>query len=88
MIVLVVKAQRQETLRNRVNLIIVCYNLKRLMSILGPKELKNRLKGLGLLLLAIYHPIKDHLSLLGHILNFQVPNLWYDKTFRNPLKLT
>jgi hypothetical protein len=47
----------KENVLSEVNLIMICYNLKRLMSILGTKELKNRLKGLGLLLLAIYHLI-------------------------------
>jgi len=78
----------KENVLSEVNLIMICYNLKRLMSILGPKELKNRLKGLGLPLLTIYHPILDHLSLLVLIPNLQVPNLWYDNTSHNPLKLT
>ena len=78
----------KENVLSEVNLIMICYNLKRLMSILGSKELKNRLKGLGLPLLTIYHPILDHLSLLVHIPNLQVPNLWYDNTSHNPLKLT
>lgn len=32
---------------SEVNLIMICYNLKRIMSILDPKDLKNRLKELG-----------------------------------------
>ncbi len=32
---------------SEVNLIMICYNLRRIMSILDPKDLKNRLKELG-----------------------------------------
>lgn len=73
---------------SEVNLIMICYNLRRLMSILGPKELKNKLKGLGPLLLAIYHPILDLVSQLVPIPNLRTPKLWYNKTSLNRPKLT
>jgi hypothetical protein len=34
----------KQNVLSEVNLIMICYNLRRLMSILDPKELKNRLK--------------------------------------------
>lgn len=38
----------KQNVLSEVNLIMMCYNLRRVMSILDPKELKNRLKQLGL----------------------------------------
>ena len=47
----------KQNVLSEVNLIMMCYNLRRLMSILDPKVLKNRLKELG-------HALED---LFGHI---------------------
>tara|TARA_R110002049_G_scaffold181272_2_gene348566 strand:+ start:191275 stop:191511 length:237 start_codon:yes stop_codon:yes gene_type:complete len=38
----------KQNVLSEVNLIMICYNLTRLTSILDPKELKNKLKTLGL----------------------------------------
>ena len=38
----------KQNVLSKVNMIMICYNLTRLMSILDPTALKNRLKGLGL----------------------------------------
>lgn len=50
---------------SEVNLMMTCYNLRRLMSILGPKELKNRLKGLEPSTFGLYGPFS---ALWGHFL--------------------
>ncbi|HMB63400.1 MAG TPA: IS1182 family transposase [Eudoraea sp.] len=47
----------KENVLSEVNLIMICYNLGRLMSILDPKELKNRLKQLGLKLFRLFGAI-------------------------------
>ncbi len=47
----------KENVLSEVNLIMMCYNLRRLMSILGPNGLKNKLKGLALDLYNIFAPI-------------------------------
>ena len=73
----------KENVLSEVNLIMICYNLRRLMSILDPKELKNKLKGLGLELSGIYHPIRDLVSLLIPIPNPQGLKLRYNKTSLN-----
>ncbi|SDN09513.1 Transposase DDE domain-containing protein [Kriegella aquimaris] len=44
-----------------VDLIMICYNLRRLMAILGPRALKNRLKGLGLGLSRLFGAISANL---------------------------
>jgi len=52
---------RQNVL-SEVNLIMICYNLSRLMAILDPKELKNRLKKLALEISPIFERISGILS--------------------------
>lgn len=47
----------KQNVLSEVNLLMICYNLKRLMTILDPKELKNRLKALWSLLNLIYEVI-------------------------------
>ena len=47
----------KENVLSEVNLIMMCYNLRRLMSILDPKVLKNRLKELGHALEDLFGPI-------------------------------
>ena len=41
---------------------MICYNLRRLMSILSPKELKNRLKSIYLFVLYTIDPILDYIK--------------------------
>ncbi len=77
----------KQNVLSEVNLVMICYNLRRLMSILGPKELKNRLKRLRPILLAIYHQILDPVSLLVTIPNLHEPKIWFNKTSPNRLKL-
>ena len=48
---------------SEVNLIMICYNLRRLMSIMQPKELKNMLKRLELELTAFLGAIS---AIFGH----------------------
>ncbi len=57
---------------SEVNLVMICYNLTRLVSILDPKDLKYRLKRLGLKLSRIFWAIS---AILGRFL-FQ-GNLFY-----------
>ena len=64
----------KQNVLSEVNLIMICYNLRRLMSILDPIELKNRLKELGL---ELFHPLEAISAILGGFL-FQ-PNLFYRK---------
>ncbi|WP_034256874.1 transposase, partial [Arenibacter latericius] len=73
---------------SEVNLMMTCYNLRRLMSILGPKELKNRLKELRPMISAILRPILDLVSQLLTIPRLQTPELRNDKTSFNRLKLS
>ncbi len=47
----------KQNVLSEVNLLMICYNLKRLMTILDPKELKNRLKALCSILNLIYNVI-------------------------------
>jgi len=47
----------KENVLSEVNLVMICYNLKRLMAILGPKELKYRLEQLGLELSRLFATI-------------------------------
>lgn len=47
----------KENVLAEVNLIMICYDLKRLMHILGSRALKNRLKGLGLILSVLFGDI-------------------------------
>ena len=77
----------KENVLSEVNLVMICYNLRRLMSILDPKELKNKLKGLGFALSGIYRPILDLISLLIPVPNLQGLKLQYDKTSINSLEL-
>ena len=44
----------KENVLSEVNLMMICYNLRRLMSIFTIKELKNRLKGLKSIRLVLY----------------------------------
>ena len=60
----------KENVLSEVNLIMICYNLRRLMSIFTIKELKNRLKGL----------MSIRLSFIGRFL-VPVTN-YYTKTIR------
>lgn len=73
---------------SEVNLMMTCYNLRRLMSILGPKELKNRLKELRPIISAILRPILDLVSQLLTIPKLQTPELRNDKTSLKRLKLS
>lgn len=73
---------------SEVNLMMTCYNLRRLMSILGPKELKNRLKELRTMILAILRPILDLVRQLLTIPRLQTPELRNDKTSLNRLNLS
>lgn len=67
---------RQNVL-SEVNLIMICYNLSRLMAILDPKELKNRLKRLGAELLSIFKVIS---GVQGHFLF--IGSLFYSEKTR------
>lgn len=62
----------KENVLSEVNLIMICYNLTRLMSILDPKDLMNRLKQLGLELSCLFGAI----SAILHRFLFQ-GNLFY-----------
>lgn len=53
----------KQNVLSEVNLIMICYNLRRLTAILDPKELKNRLKMLALELLPIFGQIS---GFMGH----------------------
>jgi len=48
----------KENVLSEVNLEMVCYNLRRLMSIFGVNALKNKLKSLDLYVLMLYKAIK------------------------------
>ena len=50
----------KQNVLSEVNLIMICYNLKRLVSILDPRVLRNRLKRLGPKLLAIFWGISGN----------------------------
>lgn len=64
----------KQNVLSEVNLIMICYNLKRLVSILDPKELKNRLKKLALEISPIFG------SILGILNDFPfLGNLVYHK---------
>ena len=52
----------KQNVLSEVNLIMICYNLSRLMAILDPKELRNRLKKLALELSPIFEGISGVLS--------------------------
>ena len=60
----------KENVHLEVNLIIMCYNLRRLMHILDPKVLKNRLKELGHAIEDPFGPISpflQHFSITNHM---------------------
>ncbi|MBT8322855.1 MAG: hypothetical protein KJO94_05190 [Eudoraea sp.] len=59
----------KENVLSEVNLIMLCYNLRRLMSILDPKVLKERLKGLGLELSTLFETV---LALMGNFLFLKI----------------
>ena len=73
----------KQNVLSEVNLVMICYNLRRIMSILGPKELKNKLKGLRTMISAILRPILDFVSLLVYIPNIQGPKLQFNNTSPN-----
>ncbi len=52
----------KQNVLSEVNLIMICYNLIRLMSILDPKVLKNRLKGLGPEVSTLFERILAYIS--------------------------
>ena len=52
----------KQNVLSEVNIIMICYNLRRLMSILSPKELKNRLKSIYLFVLYTIDPILDYIK--------------------------
>ncbi|MGB5497544.1 MAG: IS1182 family transposase [Maribacter sp.] len=54
----------KQNVLSEVNLMMICYNLRRLMSIIDPKELKNRLKQLGL---DLSHLFADISALWGRL---------------------
>jgi|TARA_R110002074_G_scaffold106578_2_gene230225 transposase len=64
----------KQNVLSEVNLIMICYNLSRLMAILDPKELKNRLKRL----VAIFFALFDEISApSADLLLFPVPDpIW------------
>ena len=63
----------KQNVLSEVNLMMICYNLTRLMSILGPEVLKNRLKRLVPEFLALFEVI------LAHMGSFLLP----DNTYTN-----
>jgi transposase len=73
----------KENVLSEVNILMICYNLKRLTSILDLKELKNKLKGLCFLRYRSYQSILDLLRLLISISDSQVLQLQYNKTYLN-----
>ena len=52
----------KENVLTEVNIVMICYNLRRLISILGIKELKNRLKSLVVTFFDFYRLFKAHRS--------------------------
>ena len=62
--------ERKQNVLTEVNLMMICYNLRRLMSIFTINELKNRLKGL----------LSIALSFIGRFLVDVI--LFYPKTIR------
>ena len=52
----------KENVLTEVNILMICYNLRRLISILGIKELKNRLKSLVVTFFDFYRLFKAHRS--------------------------
>jgi transposase len=77
----------KENVLSEVNLIMICYNLRRLMSILDPNELRTRLENLGLAIIGTCRPILDPISLLILIPNPLGLKSLYNKTSLNSLKL-
>jgi hypothetical protein len=67
----------KQNVLSEVNLIMICYNLKRLVSILDPKVLKNRLKRLVPIFFALLEEISAPKT---DFLIFQTPNPHSDKT--------
>ena len=53
----------KENVLSEVNLMMICYNLRRLMTIFSPKDLKNRLKTI---VLHYFNPMEAFLSFLSH----------------------
>ena len=72
----------KQNVLSEVNLIMICYNLKRLVSILDPKVLKDRLKRL----VAIFFAQFDEISApSADLLLFPVPNPHSDSTEKTTL---
>jgi hypothetical protein len=67
----------KQNVLSEVNLIMICYNLTRLMSILNPKVLKNRLRRLGLSLYPLFKGILAH---KGDFLLFEILRSHYETT--------
>ncbi len=68
----------KQNVLSEVNLMMICYNLRRLMSIFEINELKNRLKGLVLTFFNIFKQIKGFLRLF-----FKKSNLLQNKNQHN-----
>ena len=57
----------KENVLSEVNIMMMCYNLTRLMSILGPNDLKHWLNSLYCIIKRIYEAVKLDLSLLLYL---------------------
>lgn len=71
----------KQNVLSEVNLMMICYNLTRLMSILGPEVLKNRLRGLMSRLTVLFEGI---LGYMNNFLLFESRDPFF-KTTRNTL---
>ena len=60
----------KENVLSEVNIQMICYNLRRLMSIFGVKELKKRLKSLALYFLVRYEALLSHFKLFYKKINY------------------
>jgi len=72
----------KENVLCEVNLMMICYNLRRLISILGLNELKNKLRGLAFNLYNIFAPI---LVPLGNVTFFGHNDYGSTKLYKSPL---
>ncbi len=73
---------------SEVNLIMICYNLRRLISIFGINELKYKLKGLVLSFLSIFELIKAFLRLFFDKYNLSKNKNQYNLSALDRLILT
>lgn len=70
----------KDNVLSEVNLIMICYNMTRLISILDPKDLKNRLKKLALKLSYMFRAISTILNHLLFTCNFPQNQISVHKT--------